>query len=321
MSQGDGALLDAARRIVDQLVGVRAGERVTLVTDPAQPEAVQDALARALDERGAERVTALLLREDLAAPAIPAGIARVLGASDVIVSTAGRLLTHTDAVRAALARGARYCNLRDLSADTLLVGAGCAPPDAVRRITAEAARALTSGRRMEVTDANGSRITLETNGIPALALDGAARLPGSIGGVPAGEASVVPAAASVEGTIVGPYLIEGIGSGAGIEVAIRAGRVASVRGEGGEALERRLASHDLAAVVGEIALGTNPASRLLVGREAKKRLGTMHIGLGDNVTFGGTIHCPVHLDLVLDAPTVRIDGRELISAGRSIWTS
>lgn len=322
MSEGPDALLAAARRIVDRLVGVRSGERVSLVTDPGQPVAVLDALSRALDEREADRLTLLLTPADLAAPELPRGLVAALGGSQVIVSTCGRLLTHTDAVRAALARGGRYCNLRDLSADTLLEGAGRADPDEMRALTADAARLLSSCRRIEVTDRSGSSIAFETDGVAALALDGSARDPGSIGGVPAGEASIVPKAGTATGTIRHPFLIEGLGATQpDLEIVLDGGRMVTVTGRGSEELARIVAKHVLAPIAGEFALGTNRASRLLVGREAKKRLGTAHLGFGDNLTFGGSTHCPIHLDVVFDAPTVLIDGRQVISEGRWTWRS
>jgi leucyl aminopeptidase (aminopeptidase T) len=52
--------------------------------------------------------------------------------------------------------------------------------------------------------------------------------------------------------------------------------------------------------------------------EDEKVLGTVHIALGDNSTFGGTVEVPSHLDGVLLNPTLWLDGKKILEQGRLI---
>ena len=69
-------------------------------------------------------------------------------------------------------------------------------------------------------------------------------------------------------------------------------------------------------VVAEIGFGLNPAGRLS-GRmlEDEGVLGTMHIGIGNNLSYGGTNNTPVHIDLILKEPTCIVDGTYIYKDG------
>jgi leucyl aminopeptidase (aminopeptidase T) len=59
--------------------------------------------------------------------------------------------------------------------------------------------------------------------------------------------------------------------------------------------------------IAELGIGTNDAAtrpdNIL---ESEKILGTIHIALGDNSSFGGTIKTPFHQDFVFFKPTVTL---------------
>jgi leucyl aminopeptidase (aminopeptidase T) len=64
-------------------------------------------------------------------------------------------------------------------------------------------------------------------------------------------------------------------------------------------------------------VGTNPQARKSSNvSEDKKRLGSIHIALGDNMTLGGKIHSSTHLDGVIENPTLYVDNRLLIADGK-----
>jgi len=44
-------------------------------------------------------------------------------------------------------------------------------------------------------------------------------------------------------------------------------------------------------------------------------MGTIHIALGNNVSMGGSINVPIHLDGVIKKPTVFLDGKKLMENG------
>jgi leucyl aminopeptidase (aminopeptidase T) len=53
--------------------------------------------------------------------------------------------------------------------------------------------------------------------------------------------------------------------------------------------------------------------------EDEKVLGTVHIAFGNNVGFGGANDVAFHVDGVVTAPTLEVDGEVLIRAGRPLF--
>jgi leucyl aminopeptidase (aminopeptidase T) len=49
--------------------------------------------------------------------------------------------------------------------------------------------------------------------------------------------------------------------------------------------------------------------------EDEKVLGTVHVAVGDNSTFGGSVKAGVHLDGIIMKPTLKLDDVELIKNG------
>jgi leucyl aminopeptidase (aminopeptidase T) len=66
----------------------------------------------------------------------------------------------------------------------------------------------------------------------------------------------------------------------------------------------------------EFGIGTNPKARLGIVLEGEKVLGTCHIALGDNSTFGGRVRAGIHIDGIILKPTVKLDEKILMENGR-----
>lgn len=50
--------------------------------------------------------------------------------------------------------------------------------------------------------------------------------------------------------------------------------------------------------------------------EDEKKLGTVHIALGDNKSMGGKINVPIHVDGVILNPTVYFDDKIIMKNGK-----
>ena len=63
----------------------------------------------------------------------------------------------------------------------------------------------------------------------------------------------------------------------------------------------------------QFALGMNPDCRIVPdSKEVSKRLGTLHVAMGDNISLGGTIQSGLHIDFVLLNPSVWLDGKLIL---------
>ena len=72
-------------------------------------------------------------------------------------------------------------------------------------------------------------------------------------------------------------------------------------------------------LVAEFGIGTNDTARLKgCTLEDEKVLGTVHLAIGNNISFGGKNDVSIHLDGVVYNATVVIDGRKILDRGRLV---
>ncbi len=89
-------------------------------------------------------------------------------------------------------------------------------------------------------------------------------------------------------------------------------------GEGAKKLEEMLAPFGKeAGNIAELGIGTNDQAALVgIILEDEKVLGTVHVAVGNNASFGGTVTVPVHLDGIITSPTLEVDGRLVMQNGK-----
>jgi aminopeptidase len=159
---------------------------------------------------------------------------------------------------------------------------------------------------VRVESGNGTRMRFGKKGRTAAGDDGLLTAPGSFGNLPAGEVYLAPVEGTSEGVMVLDYApMRKLASP--LELIVRDGRVVDIRGDESfrAVLEEKFAQSPLNRNIAELGIGTNDrASRPDNILEAEKILGTIHIALGDNSSFGGMISTPFHEDYVFYCPTV-----------------
>lgn len=183
--------------------------------------------------------------------------------------------------------------------------------------TARLVEAVNRAEWLRVTTPNGTDMTICKQGRHAGGDDGLLTAPGSFGNLPAGEAYLAP----LEGKSHGVMVIEW-GPTRKLDTPLRLtvdnGVVVAMEGTDAHrtSLEHRFADNDNCRNIAELGIGTNDkASRPDNVLEAEKILGTIHIALGDNTGFGGTVSAPFHEDYVFYQPTLialRADGSEQV---------
>ena len=140
--------------------------------------------------------------------------------------------------------------------------------------------------------------------------------PGRSGNLPAGELYIAP----LEGSANGKMVIEpGINPYGKEQVIfeIKDGKVFSMTGDTRflSRLEDIFKKYPLTRNIAEFGIGTNDKARIGASLlESEKILGTIHIAIGDNSTFGGKISVPYHTDFIFENPTIEItfaEGRTL----------
>jgi leucyl aminopeptidase (aminopeptidase T) len=299
-------------------LGVRRGESLLVVTDDQLRE-----IGRALLE-AARRLTDRTIYVEFPAEGVPGsepppGVAEMMARASAVVAPTSRSLTHTEARRAACAAGARVATMPGITEDTLV---RCLDADVLRiaRRADRVAEVLTRGRVARVTNPAGTDVTLPIEGIRAIASRGLILEPGQFGNLPSGEAYLMP----VEGAAQGIVVVDGAMAGLGViedePIRIRVVDGRAVEVSGGAEARRLLALMDRAGPdarnVAELGVGTNDRARITgTILEDEKILGTVHVAFGNNASMGGTVKVPFHLDGVILAPTLVVDGEVLLTEG------
>ncbi|MBN2372271.1 aminopeptidase [bacterium] len=177
--------------------------------------------------------------------------------------------------------------------------------------------------KVEIHAPNGTDLKMGLRGVPVHEDTGILTKPGSFGNLPAGEVFLPPEAGTTEGRLVmewGPAMrLE-----SQVTLFIEKGEATGVEGYDAYAaeLERFLDKDRNYRNIAELGIGTNDrASRPDNILESEKILGTIHIALGDNSSFGGNVRTPFHQDFVVFHPTVTLiysngDKKQILAEGR-----
>jgi len=159
---------------------------------------------------------------------------------------------------------------------------------------------------VRVETGNGTRMRFGKKGRIAADDNGLLTSPGSFGNLPAGEVYFAPLEGTSEGVMVLEYApMRKLESP--LELVVKDGLVTEIRGDEPyrKKLEETFARSDRNRNIAELGIGANDrATRPDNILEAEKILGTIHIALGDNSGFGGTVTTPFHEDYVFYRPTL-----------------
>src|SRR5690606_27561340 len=107
----DSQLMFGARRLVTHCCDVQPGEKGLVVIDSATDPLIADALSQALHEVNAESVVLRTEKARVDSGEPPAEVAAAMQQADVIFTAVQVSLTHTEATKAACARGGRVAAL------------------------------------------------------------------------------------------------------------------------------------------------------------------------------------------------------------------
>jgi leucyl aminopeptidase (aminopeptidase T) len=237
---------------------------------------------------------------------------------EVILLLTGVSLSHTDARRRAVKRGARLASMPGITADMLQRAAG-ADYGAISKRSERLKAILTDAETISVETELGTAINFSVRGMQGHMEDGLYNRAGTWGNMPAGEACIGPKEGSAKGVIVVDCSMSTIGLlEKPLMIRVEGGRAVEIKGKQATALLERLSPFGHPAfTVAEFAMGTNEWAQLGgVVLEDEKVFGTAHFALGNNISFGGTTDVPIHLDGVLRAPTVTVDGRRIMERGK-----
>jgi leucyl aminopeptidase (aminopeptidase T) len=238
--------------------------------------------------------------------------------ADVIIAVTKVSLSHTQAKIRAVKHGARIATMPFGARSTdfvmgIYTGGGMTVDyrrmdENIRRL----AGLMDRTREAHITTDKGTDILVEYGGRKFYTDSGIAHKPGDFTNLPAGELYVAPVNAN--GVIMVDVTMGRLGRlKTPLTIEVKGGMVYSIKGDQAEELEKILAGFGpMAMNLGEFGIGMNPAARICgLLLEDEKVAHTVHFALGSNSAFGGDVSVPLHLDGVVNEPTIYVDGRLL----------
>src|SRR5215218_5405717 len=304
----------AVRAVVRDCLGVREGEEVLVVANPATQHLGERMRAEAADA-GGDAVLAVISERASHAAEPPRSVAEAMAAADVILAPTVQSLSHTAARRRATEAGVRCATLPGVT-EEMLARVMSADMEGLRRKGQAVAEALDRASEAHITCPNGSDLHLDLSGRTAIPDAGELTATGAFGNLPCGEGFIAPAggegALVIDGSIAAIGLVDGP-----VELVVEGGHLTSARGGQGVALMELLTAHgEDGTNVAELGIGTNEKAKL-TGEilEDEKILGTCHVAFGASAAIGGNVQVPVHLDCVVMRPTVELDGEAIVREG------
>jgi len=316
----DKELLDAAVIAVKDCLNVQKNELVLVVTDTELRE-IGDSLRKAARSLQTEVVLIEMYPRSRNGEEPPESVTQAMIHSDVVIAPTSKSLTHTAARRQACAAGTRVATMPGILKETMM---RCLKADyyAIADRTKRVTELLTEASLARVYTTSGTDITLPLKGIRAIASTGLIHEPGSFGNLPSGEAYMMPAEGASDGVFIVDGSMAGIGDLAGktpITIKVEKGYATEISGgPEAEMLREKLgAAGEKAFNIAEFGVGTNDAAQIIGNiLEDEKVMGTIHIALGNNMSMGGTVDVPIHLDGIIRNPTVELDGTKIMDEGK-----
>lgn len=306
------------RTILEQCLAVRPGEELLVLGDTGTAEITAD-FARIGRELGAEVTELTMTPRTRHGEEPPAIVAAAMAASAAIVAPTTFSVNHSNARTAASAAGARLIFMPDACDEVFRNGSLDIDFLERKEVIDRVAKVLEAGRRATVASALGTRLQLEIEGRRPVAQTGICHEPGSISPPPCIEVAVAPVEGTTEGIMyVDAAVVPGGPCKEPIVLRFEAGRIVSIEGgEDADRLRATLAGYDdpniYCAV--EMGMGMNPNAHVgsSSSLEDEAELGTLHIGIGNGITFGSSIRASGHCDLVMRDAIVEIDGRTILA--------
>jgi len=312
--------LDSASAIaIRDCMGAKKNEKILVITDEIKRE-IGISLHENAVRLGYESLLVEMKSGKINGEEPSAVVAELMQKYDVVFCPTSKSLTHTDARRSASAKGVRIATFPGITKEVMIRGMN-ADYKKISALTVKLQKILEPGKEIRVTAPAGTDITFSISGRKAYASKGLFHAPGESGNLPTGEAFLAP----VEGSSNGVFVVDGSMAGLGliknanIKIEVENGYATKITG--GTLANKLKVMLDAvgkdARNIAEFGIGTNDSAKLSgVLLEDEKVMGTIHIALGNNVSMGGSVNVPIHLDGVVKKPTVWMDGKILMKDGK-----
>lgn len=316
----DTKILRTAIRLLKKNMGIKPGEKVSIITDTEmfRTARIFQIACAAIDD--IEPVVVIIPPATHRGQEPPVQVQKLMIDSDVAILVTRFSISHTHARLNATEAGTRMASMGNVTPD-IFNSALAADYDLVASRARKISTYLDKASTVTIRNESGTdlKMSLEGRRTPPPD-DGLYTKQGQWGNLPAGEAFIAPIETSLEGILVVDSTAAPLGLvKEPVTLHIKDGKIFKIEG-GKEATELKNFYERIedpnAYVVAELGIGTNDRARI-TGKiiEDEKKFGTVHIGFGMNVDFGGRNESKTHNDYLILNPCLKIDDFQLINTG------
>ena len=303
----------AAYTVINKCLSLKSSESILILADDPCIDT-----AKSLYEICTKRTkNAIFLQLPVRRHKLIKPVGALMQAVDCAVLLTATSLSHSVERRLASKKGTRIISMPNINMQTFCLLASM-NFDKIARLSQKVSDILSMAHEVKITSANGSELNFTISKGKGFADTGIVRESGEFTNLPAGEASVCPDAGSCNGKL---YVDCGMGiyGKETLKLIIKDGRAVRITGsEAARRLRPRLSKYGPnSRMVAEFGIGTNDVTErsghVLLDEKLK---GTVHVAIGNNVSFGGNNDVAIHMDAVIYTPNVVIDGRHILMDGR-----
>ncbi|HDK27392.1 MAG TPA: aminopeptidase [Candidatus Atribacteria bacterium] len=307
--------------LIDICGVVKPGEKVVIATDQEKVD-IANIIAKACIIRHIEPIILNMIPRKSHGEEPPIPYTAALEKADVVFAATSFSLFHTNARIEACKKGARWVNLPGYSRKMLCEGGLFVDFQKQREKAEKIGKILSSTSFVKIETDKGTDIQFSIAEREATVESGISDKPGMVNSPPDIEVCIAPIEGTAEGKIVidGSIILPGLGPlNEDVILHVSKGFVTRIEGSREamlfkEALEQ--AQEKEVFNVGEFGIGLNPKCRICGSMlEDEGVYGTIHFGIGDNHTMGGSIESSMHTDVVIKNPTVTLDNKVIMNSG------
>jgi len=247
----------------------------------------------------------------------PQHIAETMLKYDVEILITHKSLTHTQARREATRKGARIATMPSVTEDIIN---RCLNIDykKLKEKSNWLYGILKKTSEVRIVTEKGTNILFKTGTGKFFGKNGGSfDYPGAFGNLPEGEVAFAPE------TCNGTYVVDASFPDLGlledpITFKVEDGKVNEITGPHAQEVLKRLdAAGEKAYHVAELGIGLNPKAKIIGNiLEDEKVIGTVHIAVGNDLSFGGDNDVPLHLDGIITKPDIYVDDVVLMEKGK-----
>lgn len=301
--------------VIKKCLGFKKGEHLLIVCDD-KSQMLAQLFYKTMQKEGIESTLLKISLQKMHGQEPPKEVSSALKAADIAILLTSMSLSHTRARKEACSKyGTRIASLPGITKEVLLRSIKLNYSVLKKRVE-RVANLLTEGKRLEVYTDKGTALTMSIKERRGFSDHGLYTKPGAFGNLPAGEACIAPC----EGTTNGRLIVDGSAPFVGrlkkpIEINIKNGLIQNMPLTEIASLIKPLGK--CALNIAEFGIGFNPCAQVTGNvLEDEKARQTAHLAIGANISFGGRISCPCHLDFVFLNPLIIIDGKRLKQENR-----